>query len=229
MPTYSIHVASITGSRHSPKVSPGSNNPCIQLTSYRLYGEDIPSNISGAASVVGQVGGDTTLADYTPPQFNSRSRAAIDSYVNDSADTTTGISSAICYMNNVVTHNGILFGTRYYPIAIGAEFIRVGVLNGSLNHTGMYSEDAVVPARRVRRRTTKPGYQPGFGNTIASYMKTGSGAYSFIAPSFDNDIYWTDVTAWGNGHIQSNVWNICLYRAPGVRRGVIGSGFADIR
>jgi hypothetical protein len=64
-----------------------------------------------------------------------------------------------------------------------------------------------VKSRRTRR-TTKPGVFPTYGNQIAHYQKTGGGAYSIKAPNFDNDIAWTDLSAWRNGMAQSDVWSM---------------------
>jgi len=217
MPSYSVLSTSSGSSKNSPKTFTTAGSPPGVMLSHRLYGHDVPSNISVAAVGNSFHGVDTNVNDWTPSPFNTRSPVDQNSYKNDDADTIAGIAPALWTMDSIVTHCSMLFGTRYYPVANESEKMTGGATNigaggagtGFLNHFAVYSEGYVVPSRRCRR-TRRRGYQPVMGNNVGLFAKTGSGAYSIIRPLFDNDTYFTDVTAWKLGPTQPT-WNINLF------------------
>lgn len=70
-----------------------------------------------------------------------------------------------------------------------------------------------------RRRTRKPGYWNVAGNSICRFF-----ASTIQFPQFQNDITWNDPSAWKNGHIQSDVWNINIFGTKLDEKMKVGTG-----
>jgi hypothetical protein len=75
--------------------------------------------------------------------------------------------------------------------------------------------DKLELGRTIRGRRPKRYGTWALGNQINRFEKTGGGAYSAIAPTFETDNVWVDQSQWRNGHHQSDVWNIQLFGTAG--------------
>lgn len=210
MPTYSVQSSSLGSTKSSPNVLNVAGGPPTCMTSHRLYGRDTTANILAGdpACSTSRHGSALNNGIYNTPNLNSRSPISTSFYINNDAETNAQVAPVLFSLNSIVTHNSILFGTRYFPVVIDTEQLFGGVSansgsTGLIDHWGFFSEAFVVPSRRTRR-PTRGGYFPTMGNSIGLFA-------TIIFPSFDTDVYWTSPPSWKLGHHQSDVWNINLF------------------
>lgn len=190
----------------------------------RYYGETVATT----AGFLGIYNGSTSASvspSATPEKLNSRQPAKGNSY----GDLThaMSISGAILVQGGLsqCSHSSWISQPRYFSNMIeglGVALVDSGGTTPTATTSMTAFEDTpMFPVKRTRR-TTRPGYFPRLGNELHQHQKTGGGAFSLLAPHFDNDITWVDSSAWCNGMNQSDVWNIQLFGTaapPNVRVG----------
>lgn len=184
-------------------VSGGSG--ALNVVRLSAYGEGVAATQQTFSLRTGTGSPSTSI---TPEKTNSRSPASVATYF----ETGSGSNILLIMECAIFNHQSLPFSGRYFPRMINGEMLKyfgTAVAPGDAN--GSFLESDKVQSRSIRRRTSRSGYHPCFGNEIHHHAKTGGGAFSQICPHFDNDIYWTDPSAWRNGMCQSDVWNIQLF------------------
>lgn len=182
-----------------------------RLLSVRFFGETVGTT-AGQVIINYDTGGTpSVLNSATPEKTNSRSPATSASYGSGFGLSTAGVW--IRWSTADFSHNAWIPSPRYQPIAFNNETVAAGGagISSSTDLCLGVSENGFPALRSIRRRTTRAGYFNRFGNELHQHQKTGSGAFSMLAPHFDNDIAWIDPSAWRNGMSQNEVWEMNLF------------------
>jgi hypothetical protein len=189
----------------------------LKFSSARWYGETVATT-NNQIFVQYQITTSSGMNNsVTPEKANSRSPASSGSYGSNSTNLSAN-GYLVYWAQPDFSHNAWISGPRYPIISGDAEGSSTQISGATPSLTAAFTEDNGVSPRSIRKRTTKPGYFPRLGNELHQHQKTGGGAFSMLAPHFDNDITFTDSSAWRQGMSQSDFWNINLFAVIPRRR-----------
>lgn len=187
-----------------------SNNVSIALVSIRFYSEIVAVSTFATFAVFHAASSGSSAGTYTPEKENSRSPTKDGTYCTTESGTSVALIQGEI---GLFSHASYISNPLKPPIAQASGD---SVSNGSSgNGAGTIASNICVSeGNRVadrRCRTSRKGLFFRYGNELHQHQKTGSGAFSMLAPHFDNDVAWIDNFAWRNGMAQSDVWNMPLF------------------
>jgi hypothetical protein len=151
----------------------------------------------------------------SPSQENTRSPAATGTY--GQPQSVINVTTILVFATMITTHHSWVPRAGCQPIVYGVSTTDEGMyISGISEWHVCFREDEIAKTTiRGRRCSRRGGLWWVGGNTICDHQKTGSGAYQFFAPRFDNDVQMFESSQWQKPEVQ---WNINLFGATTLRK-----------